>query len=399
MGSISYETHFKSQRADGRFVGSLAAFTERLRNMHPELSLPEKLDEKIFSEWRDAVKEKYRELLRLPEIKKQEPPKRLSTTVRDGYRVEKWEFYPDEYTVVPFLALIPVGSSRKQRVPGVVCLPGSVHSKEFISGEPLLEPYNCRFERFPERNRMALYMVKNGMAAFVFDNIATAETGIPTTDETSDVWNYHSRTELVYGYLQAGLCYPGMSTYIILSFLQYLECFDFLDSERLGVSAHSLGTEAAMSIGVLSDKIRAVVFNDYLSDDRVRYSSTTESSEGNMGLSIGFWHTVPGMWGYFGFPDLCAAIAPKHLAFNEGGADEWFDKVRRAYKSLSAEDRLQIGHYPKYEREDSRNHHGKVPRYGLSAKEYYEWNYCDPEDHSFREEPSVRLLKKAFEIL
>lgn len=398
MASISYETHFKSKRADGRFVCSLAAFTEKLREMHPKLSLPEELDEKKYRAWRGAVKEKYRELLRLPEIKRQELPKRLSVAERDGYRVEKWEFYPDEYMAVPFLVLIPDTASSDHRVPGVVCLPGSVHSKEFISGEPLLAPYNCRFERFPERNRMALYMVKNQMAAFVFDNVATAETGIPTTTETADEWNYHSRTEMVYGYLQAGLCYPGMSTYIILSFLQYLECFDFLDFERIGVSAHSLGTEAAMSVGVLSDKIKAVVFNDYLNDDRVRYYATTESTEGNMGLSIGFWHTVPGMWEYFSFPDLCAAIAPKHLAFNEGGADEWFDKVRRAYRAIGAEDRLQIGHYPKYESEDSRKLSGSVPRYGLSAKEYYEWNYCDPEDHSFRQEPSVRLLKKAFGI-
>jgi hypothetical protein len=332
----------------------------------------------------------------MPEITFTEPPRRLSCEARDGYVVEKWEFYPDELTAVPFLVLIPDGARTDSPVPGVVCLPGSVHSKEFISGEPLLEPYNCRFEKFPERNRMALYMVKCGMVAFAFDNIATAEVGVPTTTPTADAYNYRSREELVYGYIQSGVCYPGMSTYMILSFLQYLDSFPFVDRTRLAVCAHSLGTEAAMALGVLSDDIRAVVFNDFLGNGRVRYSSVTESEEGNMQLGIGFWHTIPGLWEYFDFPDLCAAIAPKFIAFNEGGADECFEVVRRAYRALGAEDRMSVSHYPKYADEAARTHPGNVPRYGLTAEGYLEYNYCDALDHSFRSEPSIKLLKRAF---
>ena len=233
------------------------------------------------------------------------------------------------------------------------------------------------------------------MCAFVFDNPATAELGIPTTTKDRDEFNYHSRQELVYGYLQAGLTYCGMTVHTVLSFMQYLDEFAFLDRDRLAVSAHSLGTEAAMSLGLLCDEIRAVVFNDFLNDDRVRYCAITESEEGKMGLGIGFWHTVPGAWEYFGFPDLCAAIAPKHLAFNEGGADEWFRTVRRAYEVLGVPDRLKISHYPKDRDEASRTYHGDVPRYGLSAEEYYNINYCDAQDHSYREKPSIELLREA----
>jgi len=43
MAKLSYETHFRSNRADGRFVCSLAAYMEKLRNTKPELSLPEEL--------------------------------------------------------------------------------------------------------------------------------------------------------------------------------------------------------------------------------------------------------------------------------------------------------------------------------------------------------------------
>lgn len=398
MAKISYDTHFKSKRADGRHITALAAFSERLRRMKPRLALPEELTAESYGAWRREVKEKLFELLRMPPVTRQEPPVKLSSARRDGYTVEKWEFYPDEYTVVPFLVLIPDGVTRENPAPGVLCLPGSVHSKEFISGEPLLAPYNCRFEKFPERNKMALYAVKNGMVAFAFDNIATAETGLPTTSPDVDVWNYNSRLSMVYGYLQAGICYLGMSTYHMLSFMQYLPVFDFVDRDALAVSAHSLGTEAAMTLGVLCDDIKAIVFNQNLYNSRVRFCSHTEFEEGNMRYDLGFWHTIPGWWEYFDYPDLCAAIAPKYLAFNEGSADEWFNTVRRAYAAVDAEDRLQIGHYPKYADAATRTHKEPVPRYGLDNQTFYDLHYNDAPEHSYKKEPSLALLKKAFNL-
>jgi len=398
MAKLSYETHFRSNRADGRFVCSLAAYMEKLRNTKPELSLPEELTPEIYSAWRKKVKAKYRELLLIPEITKQPDPVKLSSVKRDGYTAEKWEFYPDEYEAVPFIVLKPDNASKENKVPGVICLPGSVHSKEFISGEPLLDPPNCRFHKFEDRNEMALYMVKNGMTAFAFDNIATAECGMPTSNETADEYNYYSRSELVHGYLHGGYCYPGMTTYHMLSFMQYLHIFDYVDGDKLAVSAHSLGTEGAMALGVLCDDIKAVVFNDYLHSDRDRFVSVTESEEGKMGLNPGNWHLIPGFMRWFDFPDLCAAIAPKYLAFNEGGADQYFDTVKKAYELMGASDKLQISHYPKYKDEKSRINKGKVPLHGLTAETYQSWCYCDAPDHSFREEPSIRLLKKCFNL-
>ena len=396
MAKISYDTHFKSKRSDGRHVASIAAFTDMLRSTEPKLALPEELDRESFFTWQEKVKEKFRELLKIPEITPSEPPKMLYREKREGYTAEKWELYPNSYEAVPFLVLIPDCASEDNRVPGVICLHGSIHSKEFIADEPLLPPYNCRFEKYPDRNKMALYLVKNGMAAFVFDNPAIAELGLPTSSPTADEWNFHSRVEMVYGYLQAGICYPGISAYHVLSFLQYLSFFPFLDTERLAVCAHSLGTEAATAVALLSEDIKAIVFNDFLCSGRVRYASVTETEEGNMGMNIGIWHIIPGLWEYFDFPDLCAALAPRHLALNEGGADEWLDTVKKAYAATGSEDRLQISHYPKYSEEGARVHHGKIPRYGLTAEDFYDMSYCDAPDHSFREAPSVSLLKKAF---
>ena len=77
------------------------------------------------------------------------PPVRLWREERDGYRLEKWEFYPDDYAAVPFLVLIPEGASAAHPVPGVLCLPGSNHSKESLAGEPLPPHPEWPQNRFP----------------------------------------------------------------------------------------------------------------------------------------------------------------------------------------------------------------------------------------------------------
>ena len=104
---------------------------------------------------------------------------------------------------------------------------------------------------------------------------------------------------------------------------------------------------------------------------------------------------MPGIWQYFAFPDLLAALAPKYLALNEGGAEEWLDKVRASYANAEADDHLSIGSYPKFENVPPQK--GAVPLFGLSEKELYEdWCHVDAPDHSFRPAPSMRLLEKAF---
>ena len=113
---LSYEEHFKSQRADGRHISTMAALMEQMRKTKPELTLPEELTPESFAEWQKKVKEKIRELLCLPEATPQPAPVLLSRAQREGYTVEKWEFYPDDYTAVPYLALIPDGATAEHPV-------------------------------------------------------------------------------------------------------------------------------------------------------------------------------------------------------------------------------------------------------------------------------------------
>ena len=362
--------------------------------------MPESLSSDGFDVWRERLKSKVRELLQLDffegQALGQPAPRLLSTTERDSYRVERWELYPDRYSAVPFLVLIPHRASAENKVPAVMCFPGSIHSKEFISGEPLLNKATCRFEKIPERNRMALYMVKNGMAAYVFDNPETAECALEI--ERQGDYGGTSRSQLCHGLLQCGLSYFGLSASQKLLALDFIKTLPYVDTDRLAISAHSLGCDDAMHVALLRDEIDAVVFNDFVADARHRYYATTDYEENKMANDVGAWHIVPGQYRYYDRSDLLAALAPKWLAMNEGGAQYYIDKVIRGYGVLGAKERLQVTHYPKYADPEDRSKTYLPPLGGLTSDSYFEYTNTDAPDHSFREGPAIELLKKAFGI-
>ena len=396
---ITYEEHFASRRPDGRYTSSLAAFMAQLRDMKPALALPEHLDTETFTAWQQAVKDTLRQQLAMPAPTPQPAPVRLESVQRDGYRVEKWEFYPDDYSAVPFFVMIPDCADENHKVPGVLCYLGSGANKEFACEEPQSEHPNRADGKYPERNRMGLYMVQNGMAAFVFENPGTAETSVLTPPEVGRTHMY-TRTVLCHGLLDAGMNYVGLTVFQRLQFLRWLDCFPFVDQEQLGISAHSLGTEAAIAVGLLDDRIRAIVFNDFLHDDRRRYIAITEQTEPTrtcLSQDIGNWHLMPGKMSTYGYQDMCAAFAPRYLSLNEGGAYEMVETVRRAYQFCGAEENLQVNYYPAYTDPETRQHNEKMPLYGLTSPEYYrDYSYVIVSDHSFRKDPALKLLKKAF---
>ena len=148
-----------------------------------------------------------------------------------------------------------------------------------------------------------------------------------------------------------------------------------------------------MAMGVLRDDIVAVVSNDFVCDDRIRYCSMTDFEKAENG---GIMHYVPGEWKYFSLPDILAANVPKYLAVNEGGAEDWIDKIRHSYAVAGVPERLQVSYYPKYQTPGPKE---PVPLHGLDFdKLYIDWCRVDVPDHSFRAEPSMRLLKKAFDF-
>lgn len=385
---LSYENNFKSQREDGRFTSHLAAQMEMLRHYKPILRLPEELTPDTFAKWQEEVKKKTAELLCLPEITPQPAPKRLSSVKRDGYRVEKWELYPDDYGVIPFLMLIPDGVSEVNKAPAVFCLPGAITSKEWLADEPQIENKPSHM-RYPERNHMAKHYAENGMVALAFDHPEMCECSAGDLRGSTSL-------QLTYGYLQFGLNYTGMQVLPILLAIEFAKTLNFVDSLRLAVSGHSLGAFPLAALALISDDIKAVVYNDFVCDARSRYVTITEVEERSICQCSVDWHIVPGLWKWFSQSDMFAALAPKYLACNEGGATMNLDAIRRAYDFAGMSDHLRITQYPKYADPSARRFEGELPDHGLSFDEYYARCYVDAPDHSFRAEPSLALLKDCF---
>lgn len=106
---------------------------------------------------------------------------------------------------------------------------------------------------------------------------------------------------------------------------------------------------------------------------------------------------IPGMMQWFDFPDLCAALAPKFLAINEGGNDSYINKVKRAYEACGCSDHVTITHYPIFSDPASRTYPASMPPYGLDIETYLAHSYVYGPDHSFRVTPTVSLLKRCFD--
>ena len=391
---ITYETHYKSTREDGRHTSTMASFLAYLRNVKPILQFDDSITAEGFSKWQGNLREKVRELLLKYPVTEQPAPKLLSVAAREGYRVEKWEFYPDDYTAVPFLILIPDGVTKDNKAPGVMCFPGSTHSKELLAGEKLIDQPKCRCSKYPDRNKMAYHIVKNGMIAFAFDNPETCECALDIEREPD--YGYTSRIQLCHGLIQSGFSYIGISLFQKLRALDFIKTLDYLDVSRIGVSAHSMGCDDAVYIALLSDDIKAVVFNDFACDEIHRYYSTTEYDERRMANHIGQWHEIPESFRYYARPDILCALAPKYLSLNEGGSEFCLNKIRSAYALTGNRDKLFVNYYPKYASPEPRIKDIEPKMYGYSEESYFEYANVDAPDHSYRAEASMEFLRKVF---
>lgn len=334
---LSYEKNFSSQRPDGRYVCTMAAHMAMLRNTPPRLALPKSLTEETFSAWQNELKDTLKKQLRLPTATVQPPPKYFFSNQREGYRTEKWEFYPDDYSAVPFLVLIPDRATPTSPQPAVMCYLDACENKEYAAGEPLLQHPNCQQTKgsFP----FAAEYAKNGIVTFVFDNPGIAECSVFSDPSLGETQSY-IREILCHGLLESGMGYLGLTVFQRIQFMKWLDSFPYVDKNRLAIAAHGLGTEAAVSVGLLEDNIRALVFGNILKDPRQYYVSATEQNEQVMAQDIGKWHILPGKNGSFGYQDLCAAFAPRHLYLCNGSNEDLVNTVRRAYSLNNAESSL-----------------------------------------------------------
>ena len=359
-----------------------------LKNLKPKLRFIETITKDQFFVWQEKVRAKLVDLMKFPgfDIKMPEP-ELLWSKERDGYTLQKWLTRPEQGSIVPFLMLIPNTGIRTKRFPAILCFPGSGHTKESLAGEP--EEYlDIPNTKMPFNNQQAKHYVEQGFVAIAVENPGTGELKQADLACNREFFS----TEILY----YGRNYLGISVYQKMKILEWIKSLDFIDTDKIALSGHSLGTEPAMVIGVLDLQIKAVIHNDCIADNRIR-RIVVKSPERQ-----GSWHLVPDMFEWFTFPDLYAAFAPRHLLITEGGVMSDLTKIRSAYKLFEYEENLEIHFYPKYSKPEQREFDFvKIPE-GITEREWMEYANCGETDgvisHYFKEKLAIPWIKKVFDI-
>lgn len=378
--NLTYEKNFASLRADGRYVSTMAAHMAMLRDQSPRLELPKNLTSESFTAWQKEIKMTLLKQLCLPTVNKQPPPKLLYSHQREGYRAEKWEFYPDDYTAIPFLALVPDGATADSPAPAVICCLNSCESKESVAGEPLLEHPNC--QQSDVYTPFAKKFAENGMVAFVFDNPGMCECSVLSDSALGETQTY-IREILCHGLLETGCGYLGLTVFQRLQFMKWLDSFSYVDQDKLAISSRGMGTEAAIIVALLDERIGTLIYGDVLRDSRRYYVAATEQNEQVMAQDVGKWHILPGRMTSFGYQDLCAAFVPRNLYLCGGSNEEFVNTVRRAYEFNKAESRLYCG--------STVNNYKTLPMFGLHKDELYSSPVWELDSE-------LSFLKKSFGI-
>ena len=101
---------YDSDREDGRFVTTMGFTNFLMRHGEGKLAYDPSAEESTRSAWRGQVRAKLQELMAFPHVgsaRQQPAPVRLAMEARKGYRLERWQAFPEPGSVVPFLVLIP----------------------------------------------------------------------------------------------------------------------------------------------------------------------------------------------------------------------------------------------------------------------------------------------------
>jgi hypothetical protein len=382
---------YVSDREDGRFLSTMGLTHHLMKSGTAKLKFDPEMSREKFELWQGEVRAKLTELMCFPEAGDEQPePVKLWAQARDGYRLEKWEAFPEAGSVVPFLVLIPDGVSESNPGKTVLCIPGSAQSKELLAGEPELRPEQPE-NRHTLANQMALQLVRAGFVSVVVENPGTAEL-----DETPiDGGRPNSgRDKLCAELLMLGRNYVGLSVFQKQHIVRWLRTLPWVDADWLAISGHSLGTEPAMCMAVIDPSIKALVFNDFLSHNRLRYTVMAKADEAWSHLNP-LWHVIPGLVEWFEFPDILGSLAPMPLIITEGGALEHLEAVQLAYEIGGAEGNFQYYFYPRYEDPGSRTHDHKPVPEGLSREEWFACVNVDAVNHNFKGNVAIPRLLEA----
>jgi dienelactone hydrolase len=369
----------------GAFVKTEDFLKAYYENLEPKLAYDPELTERKNILWKNKVVRKLEELMKLPDNGDRSGESDIVWEKEyDDYRIEKHIIYPEPYSAVPFLVMIPKDAGQSNRVPGVLCISGSSGTKEMLCGEPELDGKPTS-NKHPGHNKMAWHFVKAGYAAVAVENPGVGEL----KKDEADIWG--DRSDFAGRMMMAGRSYVGMSVHQKLCILEWMKDQKYITSTKLAACGHSLGAEPAIMLSLISHDIKALIYNDFIGN-RLKRKTVLKRGEKIGGL----WHEIPDMFEWFTYIDLMAAVAPMPALYTEGGVTADIDIVRSAYEKRKQPERLAVHYYDKYENPEKRLHEYEDIPSDITMDEYYEYANIDVENHYFKENHAIPWLNKVF---
>ena len=387
---------YSTDRSDGRYMSALGFKHAYLKTTRPKLAFDPAMTADEFPLWQQKVRTKLQELLRFPDVPPQPEPKLLWTKKRDGYSLQKWECYPEPFSVVPFLVLVPDEASQSNPLAAVLCFSGSRSTKEMLAVEPELFP-DIPENRRPDKNKVALEFVRAGFVSIAVENPGAGETLERAGELGNENTIWTGRSKLSRNLLYMGRNYPGLSAFQKQTILNWVKTLDFVDCKRIAICGFSLGTEPAIALGVLDPEVGAVISNDYVCSQRNEELALAPSDDGvNIRFTLGIWHCIPDFWVWLDLNELLAAIAPRPLLALEGGQTVLINRLQRAYDLLKSGRNFQIHYMEKYATPDKRLYDNIDLPEGITQAEYLDRVNVDPSFHYFKGDIAIPWLQKTF---
>lgn len=295
--------------------------------------------QKPFEPQRQAIKEKYLELLKMPEergevsflieYEKQDSPK---------YDEIRFRMETEPGFFAPAHMLLPRDRKKGEKLPVVICLQGHSTGMHISLGRCLYSGD----EGCAGRSAFALQAVRRGYAAIALEQRGFGEqkTGVPGGAMCHQVAMQS---------LMVGRTLLGERIHDIRTLVENLGQFDELDTERVGIMGTSGGGTASYYAAALIPEIKAVLaacsFN--------RYDASI------MSLFHCSCNYIPGIAKYMEMEDLATLIAPRQLLVVNGRVDEIFpiqaaqsafETVKKIYQAAGAPQNchMVIGEYGHY---------------------------------------------------
>ena len=290
---------------------------------------------------RDALREKLRNCLGLPELEKMAcggaPAPVGKPIVTNRYTAQKYAFAMLPGLITPVWLLTPAGA--KENAPAAVALCGHGYGVRQIAG--VTKRGARKRTRYIDdyQRHFAVELAERGCVVAAPEPVAFGEARLK-----KDLWKpfYAASCDTVtHRLLPYGLTTAGVRVFQAIACLRWLQTLQTVDARRVGVMGISGGALAALYASVCEPAFARTVVSGYACTFRDSILSR--------------WHCpdnyIPGILRIGEMGDFAAAVAPRPLLIESGtrdplfpfaGAKEAHERARRVYKLMNASDALTV---------------------------------------------------------